>query len=266
MTLLATTVVMWVLDLDGVVWRAAEPISGSAAAIARLQAANETVLFVTNNASMTADGYVAKLASHGVVAEVSDVVHGGHAVGEIVTDGERVLLCAGVGVAEALHGRAEIIDIADVRGPTPRVDTVVVGLRSDFAFSFLHCAVQAVLDGARLVAPSADPLYPVANGFHMGGGSIAASVGFATGAEVVTAGKPEQPIATVVATRSTDRPLRWVVGDQAATDGWLARRLNVPFALVASGVPMTKSADVPVAHRAEDLASVVDDVFAGRVK
>ena len=39
----------WALDLDGVVWLGTESIPGVAEAVAALQSAGETVLFVTNN-------------------------------------------------------------------------------------------------------------------------------------------------------------------------------------------------------------------------
>ncbi len=42
----------WVLDLDGVVWLADQPIAGAAGAVARLRAAGHRVLFVTNNSSV----------------------------------------------------------------------------------------------------------------------------------------------------------------------------------------------------------------------
>ena len=35
----------WALDLDGVIWLADEPIPGAAAAVARLRAAGEDVVF-----------------------------------------------------------------------------------------------------------------------------------------------------------------------------------------------------------------------------
>ena len=43
----------WLLDLDGVVWLAGDAIPGSVDAIARLRAAGQRVLFVTNNSSPT---------------------------------------------------------------------------------------------------------------------------------------------------------------------------------------------------------------------
>ena len=41
--------VTWVLDLDGVVWLADQPIPGAADAVARLRAQGERVLFATRN-------------------------------------------------------------------------------------------------------------------------------------------------------------------------------------------------------------------------
>ncbi len=40
---------LWVFDLDGVVWLADQPIAGSPEAIARLRAAGHRPVFVTNN-------------------------------------------------------------------------------------------------------------------------------------------------------------------------------------------------------------------------
>ena len=57
----------WVLDLDGVVWLADEPIPGAAEAVARLRAAGEAVVFVTNNSSTPGRRAVeAKLAGFGI--------------------------------------------------------------------------------------------------------------------------------------------------------------------------------------------------------
>jgi len=55
-----------------------------------------------------------------------------------------------------------------------------------------------------------------------------------------------------------------LVGDRPSTDGLMARRLEVAFALVLTGV--TGSDDVPddpaPEHLADDLASLVDELLA----
>lgn len=250
----------WVLDLDGVVWRGREAIAGSPDAIARLRELAIGVTYVTNNASLTANGYVDKLASFGIDAATSDVVHGGHAVASLVQPGERVLMSAGIGVAEAICDTAEVIDVADVSGQPPAVDVAVIGIRPGFRFEWLSTVVRSVLDGARLVAPSSDPLYPVPDGFDIGGGSMTHAIAYATGIEPEIAGKPFKPIVDVVASRAGAVDL--VVGDQIRTDGRLAEQLGVPFALVRTGVTSSSAHrhhdTVPIAHDCDDLAAVVE--------
>ena len=90
------------LDLDGVIWLADEPIAGAAEAVARLRGAGEDVVFVTNNSSQPVGEVEAKLARHGIPAE-GDVITSAMAAAALVEPGERVLVCAGPGVVEALE-------------------------------------------------------------------------------------------------------------------------------------------------------------------
>jgi 4-nitrophenyl phosphatase len=227
----------WVLDLDGVVWRGDEPIAGSPEAIGRLKSAGKRVLYVTNNAWLTTGGYVAKLQNMGIDAELDDVIHAGHAVASLIETGETVLLCAGFGVAEAIGDNAKVIDVSELSCVTPEVDVVVVGIRENYRYEWLTHAAQAVLAGARMLAPSADPLYPIPGGFQIGGGAAVAAVSYATGVEATVAGKPFEPIARVVRERLGSDSVEYVVGDQIRTEGHLARLLDAKFAFVQSGVP-----------------------------
>ena len=55
-----------------------------------------------------------------------------------------------------------------------------------------------------------------------------------------------------------------MVGDQPRTDGRMAERLGIPFALVDSGVtrPGTPVDSVPVAVRMSDFVALVDAALA----
>lgn len=248
----------WVLDLDGVVWRGDVAIDGSVEAIVDLQKKGERIVYASNNSAHTTKGYIEKLASFGIDSGAEDIVHGGHAVAEVINPGETVLLSGGEGIEEVLAGKAEVIRSENLTGPTPEVDVVVVGWRPDYEIPWLSRAVQAVLNGARLVAPSADPVYPVRDTYNIGGGALAAAVEFATDTKAIFAGKPNQPIADVLKSRITNE-IKIVVGDQIRTDGHLAQRLNAPFALVLSGSPQKPEYfdEVPIAITADDLAQVV---------
>jgi 4-nitrophenyl phosphatase len=239
------------LDLDGVVWLAEEPIPGAADAVARLRATGDDVVFVTNNSSQPVRAVEAKLAAHGIPAE-GDVLTSAMAAALLVEPGERVLVCAGPGVVEALEGRGAI----PVRDGDAAA--VLVGFHLDFDYERLRIAARAVRRGARLLATNADSSYPTPDGPIPGGGAILAAVVAATGTEAVVAGKPCSPMADLV--RARLGPSGVMVGDRPDTDGRFAAVLGYRFALVHTGVT---PAGVPVDPEpdlvAPDLAALVAD-------
>ncbi|HKX70670.1 MAG TPA: hypothetical protein VJM75_05550, partial [Acidimicrobiales bacterium] len=94
----------WVLDLDGVVWLAEQPIDGAAAAVERLRARGDRVLFATNNSWARLEDQEAKLDRMGIPA-AGDVVTSAMAAATLVHAGERVLVCGGPGVVQAVGAR-----------------------------------------------------------------------------------------------------------------------------------------------------------------
>ena len=72
------------------------------------------------------------------------------------------------------------------------------------------------------------------------------------------AGKPHEAIVALLRLRAPDASL--VVGDRPSTDGLLARRLGLPFALVRTGVtaPGAAPTDVEPDIDAADIAAVAD--------
>jgi len=249
----------WALDLDGVVWRASAAVPGSPEAVGSLRDAGERVVFVTNNSARTSDEYAQALRGHGIAASPEDVVHGGHAVASLVRPGAKVLGVCGPGVVEALDAvgaEVDIVDGADRPARQRGYDAVVVGIRAGITAAHLSLAVRAVLEGATLLGPSADPLHPVADGFDIGGGALLAAVAYATGVEALVGGKPHPPMAAVVRQRFGSVDV--VVGDQARSDGRLAEQLGARFLLVRSGVGSRgEDPAVLVAARYDDLARAV---------
>jgi ribonucleotide monophosphatase NagD (HAD superfamily) len=85
----------------------------------------------------------------------------------------------------------------------------------------------------------------------------------ATAAETApeVAGKPHPPTALAIAARADD--LRVMVGDRPATDGALAGQLEIPFALVLSGVTAADAVPTDPAPDAvaADLATLVRTVL-----
>jgi len=219
-------------DLDGVVWRGADPIPGAGQAIEQLRAAGLRVGFVSNNSSQPLGEVTAKLAAAGIPASAEDVVTSAlAAAAPLASDlqpGAPVLACAGPGVVEALTA-------AGLRAvDRPPAAGVVVGMHRDFDFDELDRASAAVRGGAHFVATNLDPTYPVPGGMIPGSGAIVAAVATAGGRVPEVAGKPERPMVDLV--RKRLGPTGVVVGDRPSTDGAFASALGWPFALVLTGV------------------------------
>lgn len=241
----------WVLDVDGVVWLMGEPISGSPEAIQRLRDRGVHILFASNNSSLTIGEFVRRLEAAGVPAGPEDLVTSSQAAAGLLLPGSSALALADKGVEEALEERG--VRLAE-RGP---VDAVVVGWTRHFDFDLLAVAAEAVREGARLIGTNEDPTFPTPSGLLPGGGSILAAVATASSCKPDIAGKPHQPMVDLILESAT-RPVV-VVGDRPTTDGRLAARLGLPFALVLSGV--TRSGDhrsgTEPAAIASDLAQLV---------
>lgn len=241
------------LDLDGVVWLADQPIPGSAAAVERLRAAGEPVLFCTNYSVLPVSEIEAKLARHGISAQ-GDVVTAAMAGALLVEPGERVLVCGGPGVTEAVLSRGAI----PVRSGL--ADAVLVGMHEDFDYQRLTLALRAVDAGARLLATNDDPTYPTANGLLPGAGAIVAAIERAAGVRSVVAGKPHEPMVRLVHARLG--PTGTMVGDSPDTDGRFADALGYRFALVLSGIAESAAdADPAPSLVARDLAELVDHLL-----
>ena len=80
-----------------------QPIPGSVEAIADLRAAGHRVLFVTNNSAARVEVQEAALAAIGIPAD-GDVLTSANAAALLIEPGERVLVCGGEGVVEAVAG------------------------------------------------------------------------------------------------------------------------------------------------------------------
>ena len=248
-----TCPVAWALDLDGVIWLGDQPVAGSADAVARLRAAGEAVVFVTNNSSEPVGFVEAKLARHGIPA-AGDVLTSAMAAAALVDPGEVALVCAGPGVDEALAARG----VRTVR--EGKADVVVVGFHRDFDYGRMVAASAAVRGGARLLATNDDATYPTPDGLIPGGGAILAAVSTASGVVPEVAGKPNPPMADLLRARVGGDGV--MVGDRPDTDGRFAVALGYRFGLVLSGVttalPVVPTPDLV----ADDLAELVDGALA----
>tara|TARA_Y100001970_G_scaffold269924_1_gene363186 strand:- start:12778 stop:13584 length:807 start_codon:yes stop_codon:yes gene_type:complete len=260
--------ISWVLDLDGVVWLADEPIPGSAAAIELLDAEHHQVLFVTNFSALTSRQAEQKLETCGIKAK-GRVLTSAMAAASLVEPGEQVIVCGGEGIIEAVKNRgATPLNPLQEHVPTSAIDAVIVGFHREFSFERLAASAHALHNGARLISTNNDPTYPTPHGLLPGNGSLTAAVAVAGKTEPTIAGKPHAPIANLVLERlgvERGTPGNIVVGDLPATDGLLAAELGFDFGLVLSGVTPADQVDTCEPKPdivAQDLEAMVEAVLS----
>lgn len=243
-------------DLDGVIWLGDQPISGSADAVAKLRAAGHRVLFVTNFSFAPLEDMEAKLAGHGIPA-VGDVLTSALAAAHLVRPDERVMVCGGPGIVQAVERRGAVV-VDD--GP---VETVIVGFHRTFDFEVMTKASTAVRTGARLVGTNDDATYPLPDGPIPGGGAILASIAVASGVDPIVAGKPHRPMADLVqAVLGVSAHDAVMVGDRPDTDGLFAQRLGCRYAQVWSGVTHPRDTIDPTPDlTGDDFAAIAEQLL-----
>jgi len=232
-------------------------VPGAPEAVERLRRAGVRIAFVTNSAQRTPAQVAEKLAHHGIDDTEDLVITAAMAAATLVEPGERVLAVGSDGVFQALVQRGvEVV----TSGPA---DAVIMGLRTDFDYSHMTTAMQAIRGGARFIATNDDSTFPDADGLLPGNGALVASVATASGVRPVVAGKPHSPMVDLVRTSLGIDGL--MVGDRAETDGLFAKSLGYRFGLVLSGV--VGADDLPVNPIpdlvADDLLALVENQIAG---
>jgi phosphoglycolate/pyridoxal phosphate phosphatase family enzyme len=233
---------IYVFDLDGVLWRGDSVVPGAPEAIARLRAEGKRLYFLTNNSSQPRRVYVEKLTRLGIPAQESEIATSASITAAYLTQqgavGKTVFAVGGPGIHDEL-GRVgiSVVSVADPEEQDLACDYVVVGLDKDFRYETLRRAQQCLLRGATFIATNRDGQYPVEQGVIPGGGSIVAAIATAAEREPLTMGKPEplglQLLLQLAGVAPEDAVM---VGDRLDTDILCGNRCGVPTALVLTGV------------------------------
>ena len=180
------------VDLDGVVYRGADPVPGVAAVLADRAARGDDVVYVTNNSMHYRADYVTRLAAMGapVTAETRRLVGAGDRAPPRATTSrgsgaswslgagglERELRDVGLDVVTAGHAATRMhqegIDGWTAAGRrTPSSS----GLDPNLTYLRLAAAADCIRAGARFIATNRDPVYPTERGLRPGAGSIVAA-------------------------------------------------------------------------------------------
>lgn len=226
------------LDLDGTLFRGHAPTDG---AVETLENLDTRALFVTNNATRSADAVAAHLRELGFTATAEDVVTSAQSAARMLAEqipaGSRVLVVG----TEALVGEVDAVGLTPVRTFADEPVAVVQGLSMTIGWPELAEATLAIRAGALWVASNLDVTLPTERGLVPGNGSLVAALRAATGARPLVAGKPGTAIMQDAVNRAgCTRPL--VVGDRPDTDIAGANAAGMPSLMVLSGVGTARDA------------------------
>jgi 4-nitrophenyl phosphatase len=252
------TIKALILDMDGVLWKSAQPIGDLPKIIGRIEGNNWKVMYATNNATRTVQQYVEFLSSFGVKSEPWQVITSATAVTRYLVEkfpeGGGVYIVGEHGVIAdcAEHGYIQSTD---------GVLAVIVGFDRSVTYEKLKTATLLIRGGAPYIGTNPDLTFPTPEGLIPGAGSILAAVTAATGIHPVVVGKPEPLMYRIALERLGISPQQaLVVGDRPETDITCAQLLGCRTALVLSGVTNADQAAAwspPPDIIAKDLENVV---------
>jgi glycerol 3-phosphatase-2 len=226
------------LDLDGTVFRGHEPTEG---AVESLADSPIRTLFVTNNASRTADEVAAHLCDLGFTADGEDVVTSAQSAARLLAQqlpaGSRVLIIG----TDSLAGEISAVGLVPVRLFDDQPAAVVQGHSTATGWADLAEGALAIRAGALWVAANVDKTLPSERGLLPGNGSMVAALRTATDTEPQVAGKPAPTLmADALARGEFHAPL--VVGDRMDTDIAGAIAAGLPSLMVLTGVSSARDA------------------------
>jgi glycerol-1-phosphatase len=226
------------LDLDGTVFRGHALTEG---AVESLEKASGRVLFVTNNASRSADQVAEHLTELGLRATAEDVVTSAQSAAHVLADqlasGSRVLVVG----TESLAAEVTAVGLKPVRLYDDDPDAVVQGHSPETGWPILAEAALAIRAGALWVAANVDATLPTERGLLPGNGAMVAALRSATDAEPQVAGKPA-PTLLLDALKRGDFRTPLVVGDRLNTDIAGANAAELPSLMVLTGVNSARDA------------------------
>ena len=226
------------LDLDGTLFRGHAPTPG---AVETLSDVTARALYVTNNATRSADEVAAHLRELGFTATPQDVVTSAQSAAGLlarrIPAGSKVLVVG----TEALAGEVAAVGLRPVRLFADEPVAVVQGLSMEIGWPELAEAALAIRSGALWVTSNLDPTLPTERGLLPGNGSLVAALRAATGQQPLVAGKPAPGLMHDALARGDFRsPL--VVGDRLDTDIAGAVAAGLPGLMVLTGVSTARDA------------------------
>jgi 4-nitrophenyl phosphatase len=228
------------LDMDGVLWRDAEPIGNLPAILKTITDKGLRVAFVTNNATKTVEQYQEKFRGFGVDIAAEQIHTSARVAAQLLADqyqcGGNVFVIGEKGLRDAMQDRGFKIADKDCLA-------VIVGLDRDLTYQKLETATHLIREGAAFIGTNPDRTLPSPRGQVPGAGSILAFLETSTDKKPTIIGKPERALLDSALSSLGIQPQEsLMVGDRVETDVAAGQKTGCKTALVLSGVTSEQTA------------------------
>ncbi len=237
-----------IIDMDGVLWHGNQPLPGLSNFFATLRELQIPFVLATNNASLTQQQYIDKLAAMSVQVSPSEILTSSMATARYLkenlpADQRRVYVIGEEGLTKPLQQQGfTLTDLYQVNQPEKGInndgaDIVVSGLDRKLTWDKLATATLNIRAGAAFYATNADTTLPTELGEVMGNGGVLAALTAATGQTPIVIGKPE-PILYQQALEilGSDQHNTIAIGDRLNTDILGAVNAGMRSLMVLTGV------------------------------
>lgn len=237
-----------IIDMDGVLWHGSKPLPGLEAFFSLLREREMPFVLATNNASLTQQQYLDKLAAMGVVVSADEVLTSSMATATYLRENlaenkRRVFVIGEDGLKQPLTEQGfTLTDLYQVDQPAKGIegvgaDIVVSGLDRTLTWDKLATATLNINAGALFYATNSDTTLPTEQGEVMGNGGILAALEAVTGIKPTSIGKPEpilyQQALKILGTNETNTV---AIGDRLNTDILGAVNAGMRSIMVLTGV------------------------------
>jgi 4-nitrophenyl phosphatase len=233
---------LFLIDLDGTIYRGTEEIEEASIFIQQLQEAGQEYLFLTNNSSKRQSDVVQHLATFGIKAEENQVYSTSLATAHYIAKqkaGASVFMIGEEGLLVALEeaGCRLITEDEDLTS----CDFVIIGIDRHITYEKLTKAALAIRSGAIFISTNADKALPTERGLLPGNGSLTACLTTTTGVDPLFIGKPESfMIDLILEQRGLNKEDLIMIGDNYETDILAGIKAGIDTAIVFTGYTSKK--------------------------
>ena len=230
----------YILDLDGTVYLGERAIPGAASTVSALRKNGSRIVFLTNKPLYQREDYAHKLSAMGIPAAVDDIINSSWVMANYLKEVSPGCSAYVIGepplCRELARAGIRVVDNPSITGY--RVDYVIASFDRTFDYAKLNNALQAIRNGARLIATNRDKTCPVESGEIPDAAGVVGAIEGITGMKPeFIAGKPsDMVVRTALKVMGHQAADCLIAGDRLETDILMGRNAGVKTALVLTGI------------------------------